>query len=342
MVVLAGPNGSGKTCVFDAIRFLKSAYGGYTPDEPNHWFNEMGVSYSSGRIAGTRLFHDPTVPIEISATFELSVRELAYLQSDISEIVRELAASQLPRQQIGIRSFIINIAQQAKNGERELRQACDAIQREISSELGQAVEGGLTIMPDGTITMKSSRLLELLFSTYNPNLGVITFHSAHREYRRQDAQQIQLQINQTQSANGSNGPQTSLYNQNNRFSTIKQELATAYVRKLIAKDAGEDNNDGDLGLQATLTELFSVFIPGKRFSGVRSLPNGTVAFDVQTSNGARHDIDDLSSGEKEVLYGYLVLHNRNLRDSILMIDEPEVHLNPRLISGLPSFYLRKV
>ena len=32
-VVIAGANGSGKSCVFDAIRLLKSAYGGYQQNE---------------------------------------------------------------------------------------------------------------------------------------------------------------------------------------------------------------------------------------------------------------------------------------------------------------------
>ncbi|QKQ74600.1 ATP-binding protein [Nostoc sp. TCL240-02] len=49
-------------------------------------------------------------------------------------------------------------------------------------------------------------------------------------------------------------------------------------------------------------------------------------------------INELSSGEKEVLYGYLRLRNTAPRNSVLLMDEPELHLNPRLISGLASFY----
>ena len=51
-----------------------------------------------------------------------------------------------------------------------------------------------------------------------------------------------------------------------------------------------------------------------------------------------HDIDDLSSGEKELVYGYLRLRNVSPLNSIIMIDEPELHLNPRLVLGLPNFY----
>jgi predicted ATP-dependent endonuclease of OLD family len=41
-----------------------------------------------------------------------------------------------------------------------------------------------------------------------------------------------------------------------------------------------------------------------------------------------HDIDELSSGEKEIVYGYLWLRTGTPRRSIILIDEPELHLNP--------------
>ena len=40
-VVVAGQNGSGKSCVFDAIRLLKSVYGGYSANEYHQWFGEF-------------------------------------------------------------------------------------------------------------------------------------------------------------------------------------------------------------------------------------------------------------------------------------------------------------
>ena len=57
-----------------------------------------------------------------------------------------------------------------------------------------------------------------------------------------------------------------------------------------------------------------------------------------TQNGTEHDLDELSSGEKEILYGYLRIRSSAPRDSIILLDEPELHLNPRLIRGLPEFY----
>jgi hypothetical protein len=48
----------------------------------------------------------------------------------------------------------------------------------------------------------------------------------------------------------------------------------------------------------------------------------------------------LSSGEKEILYGYLRLRNSAPRNSVILLDEPELHLNPGLLQGLADFYHR--
>ncbi|MCC5642941.1 AAA family ATPase [Nostoc sp. CHAB 5824] len=41
---------------------------------------------------------------------------------------------------------------------------------------------------------------------------------------------------------------------------------------------------------------------------------------------------------RRILYGYLRIRSSAPRDSIILLDEPELHLNPRLIRGLPEFY----
>jgi len=61
---------------------------------------------------------------------------------------------------------------------------------------------------------------------------------------------------------------------------------------------------------------------------------------VRLSTGEVHDIDELSSGEKEILYGYLKLRNSTPGRSVILLDEPELHLHPSLLQGFADFYYR--
>jgi len=48
----------------------------------------------------------------------------------------------------------------------------------------------------------------------------------------------------------------------------------------------------------------------------------------------------LAQGKKEILYGYLRLRNSTPRQSVILLDEPELHLNPNLLQGFTDFYHR--
>jgi hypothetical protein len=84
------------------------------------------------------------------------------------------------------------------------------------------------------------------------------------------------------------------------------------------------------------------FFPEKRFLGPQPTVDGALTFPVQTADGHVHDLDELSAGEKEILYGYLRIRNSAPNNSIIILDEPELHLNPRLIRGLPQFYKKNL
>lgn len=46
-VIIAGQNGSGKSCIFDGIRLLKSAYGGYQQNEWHQFMGEFAINLAS-------------------------------------------------------------------------------------------------------------------------------------------------------------------------------------------------------------------------------------------------------------------------------------------------------
>jgi hypothetical protein len=207
---------------------------------------------------------------------------------------------------------------------------------EMASHVGEVI-----VDPAGRFLTQDSRVLELIFSVYRPHdLGIVDYHGPHRTYMREQLGGINLNVEAAEQQQR----QSALYEPGNKYQNLKSEMASAFVRQLLAREAGLDPGlaaEGD-DLLTTLQELFRTFFPSKEFLGILPTQDGRILFPVRTESGHRHDIDYLSSGEKEVLYGCLRLRSTAPKNSVLLLDEPELHFNPRLIRGLAQFYRERL
>src|SRR5262245_15613132 len=75
LVLIAGENGSGKSCVFDAIRLLKSIYGGYQPNETQQWFGEFQIDLARGADSLMVLFNDKNRPLRLELEIDIDDTE---------------------------------------------------------------------------------------------------------------------------------------------------------------------------------------------------------------------------------------------------------------------------
>lgn len=341
MIVIAGPNGCGKSCILDAIRLFKSVYGGYQPNEWHQWMNEFQIDIRNlNRLV--LLLRNRSIPSVIEADIELTDPERQFIEKNAMPMLVELTyKTVLPASNTWSRSANA-LATELRSYHPQVMNQVHELLPTLKEQLNyRLLSGRLEITPDGQAVTAKNVLLELVFSSFHPNsIGVIDHHGAHRNYAREALGGINLNLDQEEERMRT----TSLYNAGNKYSNIKSEMAAEFVKQSLRKQQANSNTSSALRkpITETLKELFATFFPGKTFLGPVVTSDGNLEFPVQVDDGCSHDINDLSSGEKEILFGYLRLRNSSPRYSVILMDEPELHLNPALVRGLPQFYYKHV
>jgi hypothetical protein len=114
------------------------------------------------------------------------------------------------------------------------------------------------------------------------------------------------------------------YDAYNKFRAVKDFLISLAIEEASHREAtGED-----LGGMKLLREVFSDFFGPKVLLGFRKL-DAELQIAVRTPYGD-HDIDQLSSGEKELFFIFVNLFRIRKLPSVVLYDEPERHLNAGL------------
>lgn len=338
LVILAGQNGSGKSCVLDAIRLIKSVYGGYQQNEAHQWFGEFQINFSNDPAAFIPLFNNPSEPLLIEVDIEIHGDERTYLRNNSEALIKDQAWRAVVPELYGWRSLnAAPFTAQFRSREREVSVQAQKDSKLFAKEINlKFITARIIIEPNKQPQFNPSKVLELVFSTFDiRHFGIIDYHGPHRIYGREILNSINVNLDSIEEQK----KQSTLYNYNAKYGNVKSEMAALYVREALSEKAGSFV-EKTKSTTDVLKELFATFFPDKEFLGPQPTANGSLRFPVKVGGRETHDLDELSSGDKEILYGYLRLRTSTPKNSVILLDEPELHLNPRLTRNLPGFYHR--
>lgn len=201
------------------------------------------------------------------------------------------------------------------------------------------LEGSFKIRKDRTLfDQKVSRGLQLMLKAYRvekfPNIGTFDYFNPNRFMAKKDIVNIALGgfKDQTEKNKRVTFSPTEKFNMTKEFLAQGKLSDLQYISDKVEYQKLKVGPDDMPDSLAKIKEVFNHLLSPKKFKGV-DISISPVRFIIETPGGDV-DIDDLSSGEKEILFSYTELVKLNPNSSIILYDEPDLHLNQKVTREL--------
>lgn len=332
--VIVGPNAIGKSTLLDAIRIPKSVLVPRLANEGQQALIGLGaLSPHNPTIGGPGMDLDGLAnvrgqPIRLATQFNLNTQELMFLKTNVIQLGLLSLQAELARPDSDTAlSFTQYLSTQTGQKRvqvlsEEAKGRLDNITESSALSLALLMRGS-----DGTLRGEdafSQMLLAVLDRGMPFQRTLFSYFPADRAFP-QGEQPIQLGSNDAQQQVLSYMAQPSL-----KYNRLKQVL----IQNLLLSANGREILNQEFSL------IFDTLLPGKSLSGIEINEFGMVKVTVNDSaQNKTFDIDFMSSGEKGLLLTFLFLRLSMQDGGIVMIDEPELHLNSAVCDKILPFLI---
>jgi predicted ATPase len=332
--LIVGPNAVGKTTVLEAIRLAKAVLAPRTQQETR----QVMIQLSATSAQLPQMFNfaaiakDATKPIEIRCTFQLIETELSSLNGFTEDICSRIAAAQagisMESGPFALVQFLSSpVGQQIVNALRpQVGDYTDRLKKKQQCELvlimdpGKGIRGG---------DIYAQTLMQALENGLNPSRTRFTYFPADRALPHGE---VPIQLGAPDAAQ-----QLESHNSNPamKYQRLKNTIFTWIT----------ETEGGKAVLDREFSKIFAKLLRHREMAGFGVNQYGQASILIKDKEtGELFDIDAMSSGEKGLILTLLVIARSVEPGGIILLDEPELHLNPAVTKLLLNFlvdeYLR--
>ncbi len=327
--VIIGPNAVGKTTILEAIRLAKAVLAPRTQNESGNTLNLLGATspHAPQQIFAQALTKNTEKSTTINLKFDIENGEKLKIEGMKATIIDRLALTGS--------GIIFSNPVQAMNflnshqGQLAKQQADKIINDDFYNILkNKQIELNLKINYENSQMLSGNNLNNIIFSVLEqglpPTQSLFSYFPADRAMPSGE-QQVQLgladAIQQLESYNSQ--PQL-------KFARLKNTIFSTIVSE---KDGRED-------IERNFKRIFDRILKGRELGQIGVNQLGMLSIPIRdTESEIEFEIDGLSSGEKGLILTFLLIAKTISENGMILLDEPELHLNPAVCRDLLQFFI---
>jgi predicted ATPase len=325
--VVIGPNAVGKTTILEAIRLAKAILAPRTQNETQQTMISLGLTspHLPQRLLPRALTHDPDKPTIIKCAFKATTADIAQLEGLLPTLIKDLAL-----QNIGLNFANPAQAMNFLNSPQGAL-AQQGAQAALTTEIGRVKATGkleLNLTIDYRRSLLSGEFpgQQLLFGALeqhlDPSKTLFSYFPADRALPTGE-QPVQLGMADTAQQLESYNSQPQL-----KYNRLKNMIFNTII--------GQPNGRQQLSEQFSL--IFERVLKGRSLGEIGINAIGMLSIPIiDVESGRSFDIDGLSSGEKGLILTSLLIARSIADNGLILLDEPELHLNPAVCRDLLQF-----